>query len=121
MNLQELLKAVTTSFPYKIKQPRSWVLCYLMIPESLREKTAMIDLSGISGSYLLGFNVSPQCNDYFPYEGHIWKVAAKPIQFPTRYKTKGHKRSPLIIAEYVETFNNEAQMITRLLELSSNS
>jgi len=121
MNLQELINAVSMSFPYKIKQPRSWALCCLMVPESLKEKTAMLDLSGISGNYLLGFNVPPQCGDYFPYEGHIWKVAAKPIQFPTRYKTQGQKRSPLVIAQYVESFNSEAQMLTRFLELSSNS
>jgi hypothetical protein len=87
----------------------------------MKERSPVIALSGISGQYLLGFNLPPQLGEYFPYEGHIWKIIAKPIQFPTRYRSQGAKRSPLVFAQYVESCSNDDQMLMRLLELSANS
>lgn len=121
MEFQELINAVSSSKSYKIRQPRSWSLCCLIVPEQVKETMPMINLSGISGQYLLGFNFPPQLGEYFPYESHIWKVITKPIQFPTRYRSRGEKRSPLVFAQYVETCADNDQMLRRLLELSTNS
>ena len=121
MKFQELINAVSTPKPYKIKQPRLWSLCALIVPDEFKERTPIIDLSGIAGQYLLGFNFPPKLGEYFPYERHIWQIIANPIQFPTRYKTQGVKKSPLVFAQYVESFSDDDQMLLRILELSANS
>lgn len=121
MEFQELVDAVSKPKPYKVKQPRLWALCALIVPEQLKEQTPMIDLKGVNGQYLLGFNYAPQLGEHFPYEGHIWEIVAKPIQFPTRYRSSGEKRSPLVFAQYVESCADDEQMLMRLLELSANS
>lgn len=121
MDFQELINSVGQSNPYKIRQPRLWSLTILMMPDEVKEKMPAISLSGISGQYLLGFNFPPRLGEYFPYEDHIWRIVAEPIQFPTRYKSRGVKKSPVLFAQYVESFKDESQMLARLLELSANN
>lgn len=43
------------------------------------------------------------------------------MQFPARYKTSGRKDSPFLLAKYIESYEGEAEMFTRMLELSLNS
>ncbi|MBW4527282.1 MAG: hypothetical protein KME18_19195 [Phormidium tanganyikae FI6-MK23] len=121
MDFQELIDSVRQSKPYKIRQPRLWSLCVLIVSDDLKEKTPAIELSGVSGQYLLGFNFPPKLGEHFPYEGHIWRIIAEPIQFPTRYKSRGVKKSPILFAQYVESHENDDQILRRLLELSANS
>jgi hypothetical protein len=121
MDFQELINSVGQSNPYKIRQPRLWSLTVLVMPDEVKEKMPAIALSGISGQYLLGFNFPPKLGEYFPYEGHIWRIIAEPIQFPTRYKSRGLKKSPLLFAQYIESFRTDDQMLRRLLELSANN
>lgn len=121
MNLQDVLASIPADKPYKIRQPRLWSLVHLLVSDSDREKMSALDLVGISGQYLLGFNFPPRVDEYFPYENHIWQIIAEPVQFPTRYRSRTVKKSPLIFARYVESQTDEMQMLGRLLELSTNS
>ncbi|MBD1847638.1 hypothetical protein H6F89_30420 [Cyanobacteria bacterium FACHB-63] len=121
MEFRDVINSIEKSKPYKIRQPRLWALCALIVPDELKEKTPAIDLEGIAGRYLLGFNFPPKNGEYFPYEAHIWQIVTEPIQFPTRYKSRGEKRSPLLFAKYIESHEDDDQMLARLIELSVNS
>jgi hypothetical protein len=121
MDFNELIESFPEANHFKIKQPRLWALCIFQMPEGITEKYPAIDLVEVHGQYLLGFNYPPRVNEYFPYQGHIWRIIAEPIQFPTRYNTRTKKRSPLVLTKHVEPYQDETQMLTRLLELSSNS
>ena len=121
MEFHEVISTLGKTNPYKIRQPRLWSLTVLLMPDDIKDKMPAIALSGINGQYLLGFNYPPRLGEYFPYEGHLWRIIAEPIQFPTRYKTRSIKKSPLVFAQYVESHEDEAQMLSRLLELSANN
>ncbi|MCY6492125.1 hypothetical protein [Leptolyngbya sp. GGD] len=121
MEFQEVVKATQQSRTFKIKQPRFWVLCHLYLPDEVAEHLSAIEVSKVRGQYLLGFNFKPEKGEYFPYCGHIWRVKNNPIQFPARYKTKGRKEPPFVMAEYVTTCDSEAEIFTAMLDLSINS
>jgi hypothetical protein len=117
MDIKNLINSLPSNAAYKVKQPRLWILVNLVISDQIKETKPALELIGINGQYLLGFNFPPQIGEYFPYEGHIWQVINYPIQFPTRYKTSSVKKSPLLFAKYIETCENDTQLLERLLEL----
>lgn len=120
MDFSELIKTFPEPNTFKIRQPRLWALCVFCMPEDIREKYPAIDLIEVHGQYLLGFNYPPRVGEYFPYQGHLWRITAEPIQFPTRYNTRTKKRPPVVLTEYIEPYQNDVQMLIRLVELSNN-
>lgn len=121
MNFQDVVNTTQQSRSFKIKQSRFWVLCHLYLPDHVAETLSAIEVAKVRGQYLLGFNFKPVKGEYFPYCGHIWRVANHPIQFPTRYKTSGRKDSPFVMAEYEATYESESEMFAAMLNLSTNS
>lgn len=121
MDFNELLNAIPEANHVKIRQPRLWALTVFQTPDWLKERHPAIDLIEVNGQYLIGYNYQPRVGEVFPYLGHIWRVCVEPIQFPARFKSRGQKRPPLVLTEYVEPYQDETQMLIRLLELSTNS
>ncbi|MBW4525057.1 MAG: hypothetical protein KME18_07650 [Phormidium tanganyikae FI6-MK23] len=120
MEFSEALSATQITNHIKIRQPRLWILCGFYLPDAVAETRSAIDVAKVRGQFLLGFNFPPKLGECFPYEGHIWRVKGEPIQFPTRYRSKSRKESPFVACEYLESYSDEMQMFTRLLELSTN-
>ncbi|MBD1847370.1 hypothetical protein H6F89_28980 [Cyanobacteria bacterium FACHB-63] len=120
MEFQEAVNATQITNHIKIRQPRLWITCAFYLPDHAAETRSAIDVAKVRGQYLLGFNFRPSKGECFPYEGHLWRVKGEIIQFPTRYRSRGRKDSPFVACEYVESYTDEMQMFSRMLELSSN-
>jgi hypothetical protein len=120
MEFQQAIAATQVNNQFKIRQPRLWILCALYLPDHVAEARSAIEVSKVRGQFLLGFNFRPTKGECFPFEGHIWRVKGEIIQFPTRYRTKTRKDSPYVVCEYLESYEDEMQMFSRMLELSTN-
>lgn len=120
MEFSEAIAATQITNHIKIRQPRLWILCAFYLPDEVAETRSAIEVSKVRGQFLLGFNFRPSKGEVFPYEGHLWRVKGEIMQFPTRYRTKSRKESPFVVCEYLESYDNEMQMFSRMLELSTN-
>ncbi|MEP0919414.1 hypothetical protein NC981_21525 [Leptolyngbya sp. DQ-M1] len=120
MEFSEAIAATRIENHITVKQPRLWILCAFYLPDRLAEQMSAIDLVKVRGQFLVGFNAKPVKGEHFPYEGHIWRVKGEVVQFPARYRSRGRKDTPFVICEYVESYENEMQMFSRMLELSGN-
>ncbi|MBD1846651.1 hypothetical protein H6F89_25160 [Cyanobacteria bacterium FACHB-63] len=120
MEFSEAIAATQIENHIKVKQPRLWILCAFSLPDAVAERLSAIDAAKVQGQYLIGFNSKPVKGEHFPYESHIWRTKGEVIQFPARYRSRGRKDSPFVVCEYVESCEDDMQMFTRMLELSSN-
>lgn len=120
MNFSEAVSQTQVRNHVTVKQPRLWILCAFVLPESIAERMSAIDLANTRGQFLIGFNSKPQKGEYFPWNSHIWKVRGEMIQFPTRYRSRGRKDCPYVICDYIEFYEDEMQMLSSMLELSDN-
>ncbi|MBD1823674.1 hypothetical protein H6F51_14400 [Cyanobacteria bacterium FACHB-DQ100] len=121
MEFSEAIAAAKIENHIRIKQPRLWILCAFYLPDNQAEKMSAIEVAKVRGQFLIGFNTKPVKGEHFPYEGHIWRTKGEMLQFPTRYRSRGHKDSPFVICEYIESYASEMQMFARMLELSGNT
>lgn len=120
MDFNEASQAVNFHSAFKIKQSRFWVLVAFQLPDEIASKQPAIESLKVRGQYLIGFNFPPKKDEVFPYEGHLWRASHNPIQFPARYKSKGKKHTPYLMAEYLDSYQDEIEMMFKLIELSTN-
>ena len=120
MDFNEASQALNFHQSFKIKQSRFWVSVAFQLPDEIASTLPAIDSLKVRGQYLIGFNFQPQKDEVFPYEGHLWKARHHPIQFPARYKSKSKKHTPYLMAEYLDSYQDEIEMMVKLIELSSN-
>lgn len=121
MDFQEVVSATRFRSPFKVRQPRLWILCSLILPVDVSSNLPALTVAKMSGTHLLGWHFEPQKGEYFAYEGNIWRTCHRPIQFPARFQTKGAKEPPYLTTEYVTGYESDLEMITTLLDLFTNS
>ena len=121
MDINEASQAINFHQAFKIKQTRFWVSVAFQLPDEIASTLPAIDSLKVRGQYLIGFNFQPQKNEVFPYEGHLWKAIHNPIQFPSRYNSRGKKYPPYLMVDYLDSYSDEIEMMVKLIELSSNS
>jgi hypothetical protein len=121
MNFNEASQALNFHQSHKIKQSRFWVSVAFQLPDEIASTLPAIDSLKVRGQYTLGFNFQPRKGEVFPYEGHLWKAGHDPIQFPSRYNSRGKKYPPYLMAEYLDSYSNEIEMMFKLIELSANT
>jgi len=121
MNFTEASQALSFHSEFKIRQSRVWVSVAFQLPDKIASTLSAIDSLKVRGQYLIGFNFPPQKDEVFPYEGHLWKARHHPIQFPARYKSKGKKHTPYLMAEYLDSYSDEIEMMLKLIELSTTT
>lgn len=121
MDFNEASQALNFHSEFKIKQSRFWVSVAFYLPDEIASKQPAIESVKVRGQYLIGFNFPPQKDEVFPYEGHLWRASYNPIQFPARYKSKSKKHTPYLMTEYLDSYDNEIEMMLKLIELSTNT
>ncbi len=121
MDFNEASQALNFQSAFKIKQSRFWVSVAFQLPDEIAAKQPAIESLKVRGQYLIGFNFPPKKDEVFPYEGHLWKASHNPIQFPARYKSQGKKHTPYLMAEYLDSYQDEIEMMFKLIELSTNT
>ena len=121
MDFNEASQALNFHNEFKIKQSRFWVSVAFYLPDEIASTLSAIDSVKVRGQYLIGFNFPPQKDEVFPYEGHLWKARHNRIQFPARYKSQGKKHTPYLMAEYLDSYQDEIEMMFKLIELSTNT
>lgn len=121
MNLNEASQALNFHQSFKIKQSRFWVSVAFQLPDEIASTLPATLSLKVRGQYLIGFNFQPQKDEVFPYEGHLWKATHNPIQFPARYKSKGKKHTPYLMVDYLDSYQDEIEMMVKLIELSTNT
>lgn len=121
MDFNEAVQATNFHQAFKIKQSRFWVSVAFQLPDEIASTLPAIESLKVRGQYILGFNFQPRKGEVFPYEGHLWKAGHDPIQFPSRYNSRGKKYPPYLMAEHLDSYSNEIEMMFKLIELSSNS
>lgn len=120
MDFSEASQALSFHQSFKIKQSRFWVSVVFQLPDEIASTLPAIESLKVRGQYLIGFNFPPKKNEVFPYEGHLWRARHNPIQFPTRYKSRGQKHTPYLMTEYLDSYSSEFEMMVKLIELSTN-
>jgi|GEM_PF-617582 len=120
MDFNEASQALNFHQSFKIKQSRFWVSVAFQLPDEIASTLPAIRSLKVRGQYLIGFNFPPKEDEVFPYEGHLWRARHHPIQFPARYKSKSKKHTPYLMAEYLDSYQDEIEMMAKLIELSSN-
>jgi hypothetical protein len=121
MDFKEAAQSLTYRNPIKITQTRLWLSVAFYLPESVAMNLPATQTLKVRGQYLIGFNFKPQKGEVFPYEGHLWKVTSEPIQFPARYKTQNKKYPPYLMTEYLDSYQDDIEMMFKLIEPLSNS
>jgi hypothetical protein len=121
MDFNEANRAVNFRQELKIKQTRFWVSVAFYLPDEIAATRSAIDTIKVRGQYLIGFNFQPRKNEVFPYEGYFWKVEHDPIQFPSRYNAKSKKYPPYLMATYLDSYDDQVEMMVKLIALSINS
>jgi hypothetical protein len=121
MDIKEVSQALSYHNEFKIKQSRFWVSVAFQLPDEIASKQPATLSVKVRGQYLIGFNFPPKKDEVFPYEGHLWRASHNPIQFPARYKSKGKKHTPYLMAEYLDSYQDEIEMMFKLIELSTNT
>lgn len=119
MNLNDTSEALNFHQTFKIKQSRFWVSVAFQLPDEIASKQPATLSLNVRGQYLIGFNFPPKRDEVFPYEGHLWRARHHPIQFPARYKSKSKKHTPYLMAEYLDSYQDEIEMMLKLIEFSS--
>jgi hypothetical protein len=121
MDIKEVSQALSYRNEFKIKQSRFWVSVAFYLPEEVAANLPAIESLKVRGQYLIGFNFPPKKDEVFPYEGHLWRATHNPLQFPARYKSQGKKHTPYLMAEYLDSYQDEIEMMFKLIELSTNT
>jgi hypothetical protein len=120
MDFNEASQALTFHHEFKIKQSRFWVSVAFQLPDEIVSKQPAIESLKVRGQYTIGFNFPPKKDEVFPYEGHLWRAKHSPIQFPTRYHSRSKKYPPYLMVEYLDSYQDEIEMMFKLIEFSSN-
>ena len=121
MDFNEAYQATSFHQEFKIKQSRFWVSVAFQLPDEIASSLPAINSLKVRGQYLIGFNFQPKKDEVFPYEGHLWRATHNPIQFPSRYKSRGKKYTPYLMTEYLDSYQDEIEMMVKLIELSANT